>query len=157
MAQLNIHHVQADITNYLDLLDDLLTGGAGEQTNILNNIQQETLKKITTYLLTNEDKWLNHTLWDSWQHHQATLLSVLNIVWNNCLINKNQNPQSVLNLSVTVWYIEVLYFMAPKVKAAKIKLVKHVKAAITDCNTTKLILINITPCTDIVSNSYYLW
>ncbi len=46
--------------------------------------------------------------------------------------------------------------MAPKVKAAKIKLVKHVKAAITDCNTTKLILINITPCTDIVSNSYYL-
>ncbi len=59
MAQLNIHHVQAKITNYLDLLDDLLTGGAGEQTNILNNIQQETLKKINTYLLANEDKWLN--------------------------------------------------------------------------------------------------
>ena len=46
--------------------------------------------------------------------------------------------------------------MAPKVKAAKIKLVEHVKAGITDCNTTKLILINIAPCTDIVSNSYYL-
>ena len=59
MAQLNIYHVQAKITNYLDLLDDLLTRGAGKQTNILNNIQQETLKKITTYLLANKDKWHN--------------------------------------------------------------------------------------------------
>ena len=62
MAQLNIHHVQAKITNYLDLLDYLQTEGTGEQMNTLNNIPQATLKKITTYLLTNEDKWLNHTL-----------------------------------------------------------------------------------------------
>ena len=59
MAPLNIHHVQAKITNYLDLLDYLQTEGAGEQGDTLNNIQQETLKKITTYLLANEDKWLN--------------------------------------------------------------------------------------------------
>ena len=59
MAQLNIHHVQAKITNYLDLLDYLQTEGTGEQMNTLNNIQQATLKKITTYLLDNEDKWLN--------------------------------------------------------------------------------------------------
>jgi len=59
MAHLNIYHVQAKITNYLDLLDYLQTEGAGEQGNTLNYIQQETLKKITAYLLTNEDKWLN--------------------------------------------------------------------------------------------------
>ncbi len=59
MVQLNTHHVQAKITNYLDLLDYLQTEVAGEQINNLNNIQQETLKKITTYLLSNEDKWLN--------------------------------------------------------------------------------------------------
>jgi hypothetical protein len=59
MAQLNILHVQAKITNYLDLLDYLQTEGAGEQGNTLNIIQQEILKKITTYLLANEDKWLN--------------------------------------------------------------------------------------------------
>ena len=63
MAQLNIHHVQAKITNYLDLLDYLQTGSAGEQGDTLNNIQQDTLKKITNYLLANDDKWLNeHTI-----------------------------------------------------------------------------------------------
>ncbi len=59
MAQLNTHHVQAKITNYLDLLDYLQTEGTGEQINNVSNIQQETLKKITTYLLASEDKWLN--------------------------------------------------------------------------------------------------
>jgi hypothetical protein len=63
MAQLNIHHVQAKITNYLDLLDYLQTEGTGEQGSTLHNIQQETLKTITTYLLANYDKWLNqHTI-----------------------------------------------------------------------------------------------
>jgi hypothetical protein len=63
MAQLNIHHVQAKITNYLDLLDYLQTEGTGEQGSTLHNIQQETLKTITTYLLANDDKWLNqHTI-----------------------------------------------------------------------------------------------
>jgi hypothetical protein len=59
MAHLNIHHVQAKITNYLDLLDCLHTGSAAEQGDTSNTIQQETLKKITNYLLANEDKWLN--------------------------------------------------------------------------------------------------
>ena len=48
--------MQAKIDNYMDLLDYLQTNGAGEQAN---NIKQETLRKITTYLLANEDKWLN--------------------------------------------------------------------------------------------------
>jgi hypothetical protein len=59
MAQLNIYHVQAKITNYLDLLDYLRTVGAGEQGNAFNTIMQATLKKITDYLLANDDKWLN--------------------------------------------------------------------------------------------------
>ncbi len=59
MAQLNIHHVQAKITNYLDLLDYLQTDNAGELGNTLKIIQQETLKKVTTYQLANEDRWLN--------------------------------------------------------------------------------------------------
>jgi hypothetical protein len=57
-VNLNIYHVQAKITNYLDLLDSLQTD-AGEHGNTHNIIQQETLKKITTFLLANEDKWLN--------------------------------------------------------------------------------------------------
>ena len=63
MAQLNIYHVQAKVTNYLDLLDCLQTDSDGEQGNMSTNIQHDILKKITTYLLTNEDKWLNeHTI-----------------------------------------------------------------------------------------------
>jgi hypothetical protein len=55
MAQLNIHHVQARITAYLDLEDYLQAEIADNQ----NNTKLETLKKITKYLLANEDKWLN--------------------------------------------------------------------------------------------------
>ena len=59
MAQLNIYHVQAKITNYMDLQDCLqaeITGGHGDA---LANIQLETLNRIITYLLSNEEKWLN--------------------------------------------------------------------------------------------------
>ena len=89
MAHLNIYHVQAKITNYLDLLDYLQTEGAGEQGNTLNYIQQETLKKITAYLLANEDKWLNEhsmLLYDIAdniiQHHYSQYWTLYNItVW----------------------------------------------------------------------------
>ncbi len=59
MAHLNIYHVQAKITNYLDLLDYLQTECTSEQGKYLNNIQQVTLKKITNHLLANKDQWLN--------------------------------------------------------------------------------------------------
>ncbi len=59
MAPLNIFHVQAKLTTYLDLQDCLRTEIAGRQRDNQTNIKLETLKKITTYLLANEDKWLN--------------------------------------------------------------------------------------------------
>ncbi len=54
MAQLNIHHVQAKITAYLDL-EDLLQGETSDDQNIT---KLQTLQKIIKYLLANEDKWL---------------------------------------------------------------------------------------------------
>jgi hypothetical protein len=50
--------VQAKITNYLDLQVYLRTEIAGRQEDTQTNIKLDTLTKITTYLLTNEDKWL---------------------------------------------------------------------------------------------------
>ncbi len=58
MAHFNIHHVQAKITSYLDLEDYLKTETAGGQSDPNNILQLETLNKITTYLLANDDKWL---------------------------------------------------------------------------------------------------
>jgi hypothetical protein len=55
MAQLNIHHVQAKITAYLDLEDNLQSETADNQTTT----KLDTLRKIIKYLLVNEDKWLN--------------------------------------------------------------------------------------------------
>jgi len=55
MSQLNIYHVQAKITAYLDLEDYLQAENADNQ----NITKLETLRKITRYLLANEDKWLN--------------------------------------------------------------------------------------------------
>jgi len=55
MSQLNIYHVQAKITAYLDLEDYLQAENADTQ----NITKLETLRKITRYLLANEDKWLN--------------------------------------------------------------------------------------------------
>jgi len=60
MAKLNIYHVQAKIDSYLDLEDHLQTEIAGGQGDSTNTIQLDTLKKITTYLLANDDKWLNN-------------------------------------------------------------------------------------------------
>ena len=54
MAQLNIYHVQAKITAYLDL-EDLLQGETSDDQNIT---KLQTLQKIIKYLLANEDKWL---------------------------------------------------------------------------------------------------
>ncbi len=54
MAQLNIDHVQAKITAYLDL-EDLLRAETSDDQNIP---KLQTLQKITRYLLANEDKWL---------------------------------------------------------------------------------------------------
>ena len=59
MAAPNIHHVQAKITAYLDLEDYLQAETTGGQENNQNFIKLETLKKITYFLLANEDKWLN--------------------------------------------------------------------------------------------------
>ncbi len=53
MAQLNIYHVQAKITSYLDLEDTLKT-----ETDNKNINKLETLRIITNYLLANEEKWL---------------------------------------------------------------------------------------------------
>ena len=53
MAQLNIYHVQAKITSYLDLEDTLKTETDNKDINKL-----ETLRIITNYLLANEEKWL---------------------------------------------------------------------------------------------------
>ncbi len=50
--------MQAKITNYLDLQVYLRTEIAGRQEDTQTNIKLDTLTKITTYLLTNEDKWL---------------------------------------------------------------------------------------------------
>ena len=55
MVTLNIHHVQAKITAYLDLEDYLQT----QTTDVQGTIKLETLKKITSFLLANEDKWLS--------------------------------------------------------------------------------------------------
>lgn len=55
MVTLNIHHVQAKITAYLDLEDYLQT----QTTDGQGIIKLETLKKITSFLLANEDKWLS--------------------------------------------------------------------------------------------------
>jgi len=55
MVTLNIHHVQAKITAYLDLEDYLQTHTTDDQ----GIIKLETLKKITSFLLANEDKWLS--------------------------------------------------------------------------------------------------
>ena len=60
MAKLNIYHVQAKIDSYLDLEDHLQTEIAAGQGDSTDTIQLETLKKITTYLLANDDKWLNN-------------------------------------------------------------------------------------------------
>jgi len=59
MAQLNIYHVQAKITNYMDLQDYLQTEITGGHGDALINIQLGTLDKIISYLLSNEEKWLN--------------------------------------------------------------------------------------------------
>jgi hypothetical protein len=59
MAAPNIHHVQAKITAYLDLADYLQAEITGGQENNQNTIKLETLKKITSFLLANEDKWLH--------------------------------------------------------------------------------------------------
>ncbi len=59
MAALNIHHVQAKITTYLDLENCLQAETNGSQENSQNLVKLDTLKKITNFLLTNEDKWLN--------------------------------------------------------------------------------------------------
>jgi hypothetical protein len=55
MVTLNIHHVQAKITAYLDLEDYLQT----QTTDGQGIIKLETLKKITSFLLANEDKRLS--------------------------------------------------------------------------------------------------
>jgi hypothetical protein len=55
MASLNIHHVQAKITAYQDLEDYLQTETSSGQSTI----KLETLRKIISYLLANDDKWLN--------------------------------------------------------------------------------------------------
>ena len=55
MVTLNIHHVQAKITAYLDLEDYQQT----QTTDGQGIIKLETLKKITSFLLANEDKWLS--------------------------------------------------------------------------------------------------
>ncbi len=59
MAAPNIYHVQAKLTAYLDLADYLQTEITGGQENNQNLIKLDTLKKITNFLLANEDKWLN--------------------------------------------------------------------------------------------------
>jgi hypothetical protein len=59
MAQLNIYHVQAKITAYLDLEDYLQSEIADNQGHTQSTIKLETLRKVTKYLLANEDKWLS--------------------------------------------------------------------------------------------------
>jgi hypothetical protein len=58
MSQLNIHHVQAKLTAYLDLEDYLQTETANNPGPTQSISELETLRKITKYLLANEDKWL---------------------------------------------------------------------------------------------------
>jgi hypothetical protein len=55
MASLNIYHVQAKITAYQDLEDHLQMETSRDQSTI----KLETLRKIISYLLANDDKWLN--------------------------------------------------------------------------------------------------
>ncbi len=59
MAKLNIYHVQAKITAYLDLEDYLQSEIADKQGHTQSTIKLETLRKVTKYLLANEDKWLS--------------------------------------------------------------------------------------------------
>jgi hypothetical protein len=55
---LNIYHVQAKLTSYLDLQDYLRAEIAGGQGETKDTINMDTLTKIINHLLANEDKWL---------------------------------------------------------------------------------------------------